>query len=89
MSYKVGDEEFFKSCSSMSLLDQGWLDKPCAPLLLVNGKKDEQVPIEDLYLLLEHGDSKEARVFPDAGHMGKSPEALQVVVSWLRRCLTK
>ena len=36
----------------MSLLDQGWLDKPCAPLLLVNGKKDEQVPIEDLYLLV-------------------------------------
>lgn len=73
----------------MSLLDQGWLDKPCAPFLLVNGKKDEQVPIEDLYLLLEHGDPKEARVFPEAGHMGSSPQALHVVVSWLKRRLNQ
>lgn len=80
-------EEFFAGCSSLSLLDQGCLDRPCAPLLLVNGKKDEQVPIEDLYLLLERGNPKTARVFSEAGHMGPAPDALRTVVGWLRRRL--
>ena len=80
-------DEFMAAAASMSLLDQGWLDRPSAPMLLVNGKKDEQVPIDDLYLLLEHGSPKQARVFPDAGHMGKSPDALHVVVAWLKRRL--
>jgi len=80
-------DEFIGVAASMSLLDQGWLDRPSAPMLLVNGKKDEQVPIDDLYLLLERGAPKEARVFPDAGHMGKSPDALHVVVAWLKRRL--
>ena len=56
-------------------------------MLLVNGKKDEQVPINDLYLLLEHGSPKEARIFPGAGHMGKSPDALHVVIAWLKKML--
>ncbi len=81
-------DEFIGKAASMSLLDQGWLDRPSSPMLLVNGKKDEQVPIEDLYLLLEHGAPKEARVFPDAGHMGKSPDALRVVTAWLKKRLS-
>ncbi len=80
-------DEFITAAASMSLLDQGWLDRPSAPMLVVNGKKDEQVPIDDLYLLLEHGLPKEARVFPEAGHMGKSPDALHVVVAWLKKRL--
>src|SRR5713226_7497088 len=80
-------EELMAAAASMSLLDQGWLDRPSAPLLLVNGRKDEQVPIDDLYLLLEHGSPKEARVHSDAGHMGKSPDALQVVTAWLKKKL--
>ena len=80
-------DEFISAAASMSLLDQGWLDRPSAPMLLVNGKKDEQVPIDDLYLLLEHGSPKQARVFPDAGHMGKSPDALHVVTAWLKKRL--
>ena len=80
-------DELIAAAASMSLLDQGWLDRPSAPMLLVNGKKDEQVPIEDLYLLLEHGAPKAARIFLDAGHMGKSPDALHVILAWLKRRL--
>jgi len=80
-------DELVSAAGSMSLLDQGWLDRPSAPMLIVNGKKDEQVPIDDLYLLLEHGSPKEARVFTDDGHMGKSPDALHVVTAWLKKRL--
>jgi esterase FrsA len=66
----------------MSLLTQGLLDKPCAPLLLIDGKDDTQVPIQDHYLLLEHGLPKTIRVFP-GGHMGRSPDTLPTVVHWL------
>ncbi|HWP60206.1 MAG TPA: alpha/beta fold hydrolase [Candidatus Acidoferrales bacterium] len=75
-------EELVKAMPALSLKDQGWLDKPCAPLLLVNGKEDTQVPIEDFYLLLETGDPKDARLFP-GGHMGPIPEVFRTVVNWL------
>jgi len=65
-----------------SLLDQGLLDQPCAPLLLINGKDDKQTPIQDLYLLLEHGDPKSIRIFP-GGHMGQTPSTLPTIVKWL------
>ena len=68
---------------SLSLKTQGLLDKPSCPMLIVNGKNDLQTPIEDLYLLLEHGDPKTARVFP-GGHMGQTQETLPTIVRWLR-----
>jgi hypothetical protein len=40
----------------------GLLDQPSAPMLLVNGLKDSQIPIADLFLLLQHGDAKDAWV---------------------------
>jgi hypothetical protein len=43
--------------AAQSLLD-GFLDKPSAPMLLVNGEKDTQQPIADLYLMMKHGDPK-------------------------------
>jgi fermentation-respiration switch protein FrsA (DUF1100 family) len=82
-----GKKTFDELCEVMpalSLLDQGWLDKPCAPLLLVNGKEDKQVPIEDFYLLLEHGDPKTVRLFP-GGHMGAIPNILNTVIGWLHQ----
>ena len=72
---------------SLSLKTQGLLDKPSCPMLIVNGKNDLQTPIEDLYLLLEHGGPKAARVFP-GGHMGQTPETLPTIVRWLRQELT-
>jgi hypothetical protein len=80
-----GKKTFAELCEVMpalSLLDQGWLDQRCAPLLLVNGKEDKQVPLDDFYLLLEHGDPKTVRLFP-GGHMGAIPNILSTVVEWL------
>jgi len=81
-------EEYIQHVPKLSLLDQGILDRPCAPLLLVNGKEDRQVPIEDLYLLLEHGSPKSARLFP-GGHMGYTPETLPAIIAWLRERLKR
>jgi esterase/lipase len=79
-------DELCRVMPALSLLDQGWLDRSCAPLLLVNGKEDKQVPLEDFYLLLEHGDPKTVRLFP-GGHMGAIPNILKTVVSWLHQQL--
>jgi len=66
----------------LSLLAQGVLDQPHAPLLLVNGVKDSVFPIADMYLLLEHGGPKSARFYANEGHMG-GPHAIDVIVPWL------
>lgn len=65
-------EDYVARCPSLSLLDQGVLDRPCAPLLLGNGPHDLQNATDDIYLSLEHGDPKTARIFP-GGHMGAGP----------------
>ena len=65
------------------LKEQGWLEKPCCPMLIVNGKNDLQTPIADLYILLEYGAPKSARVFPGA-HMGQTPQTFPTIVTWLK-----
>ena len=67
----------------------GWLEKPCAPMLAINGAKDPWITIQDLYLLLETGQPKAARIFPEDGHMGGTPEAGQFAMVWLRAQLQK
>lgn len=67
-------DEFLAYGPRMSLKDGGWLDKPSAPMLVINGRNDTQVPIDDLYLLLAAGDPKEAWVNPRGGHMGRTPQ---------------
>jgi len=59
----------------------------------VNGKEDDQHPVQDIYLLLEHGSPKEVRIFPGAGHMGRVPgksnhEVLEIVTRWLKQKLS-
>ena len=84
-----GKKSFDELCAVMpplSLLDQGWLDKPSAPLLIVNGKEDKQVPLEDFYLLLEHGRPKTIRLFP-GGHMGAIQNIFKNVIAWLHQKL--
>lgn len=76
------DEEYVAFFERLSLLDQGLLDQPCAPLLLVNGKEDRQCPVDDIHLLLEHGSPKSVRLFP-GGHMGLTPQTLPTIVQWL------
>jgi esterase FrsA len=74
-------EEWVEYAPRLSLLTQGVLDRPSAPLLCVNGLNDSVFPIQDHYLLLEHGEPKSARFFA-AGHMG-GPGAEETIVKWV------
>ncbi len=76
-------EDYVARCRELSLLDQGWLEEPSAPILLVNGRDDVQNSIDDIYLSLDHGDPKTARVF-DGGHMGEGPVA-PTIADWVVR----
>lgn len=88
-----GLDDLLARARPFSLLEQDLLDRPSAPMLLVNGARDSQVPIADLYLLLEHGDAKDAWVNPQGGHMGRSPQwpspaiAEKVLMPWILRKL--
>jgi pimeloyl-ACP methyl ester carboxylesterase len=87
-------EEFLAFGPRLSLLTRGFLDKPSAPMLLVNGERDTQQPISDLYLMMKHGDPKDAWVNPAGGHMGRSANwssaaiADKVVRPWIFRTLS-
>ena len=86
-------EEVLKIAPSLSLVTQGIIDQPCAPLLCINGKEDDQHPISDLYLLAEHGSPKDIRIIPGAGHMGRKPgqsndEVQQIITRWLKQKLS-
>jgi pimeloyl-ACP methyl ester carboxylesterase len=80
-------DELARVFPSMSLKTQGWLEKPSCAMLIVNGKDDLQTPIGDLYILLEHGTPKSARVFP-GGHMGQTPDTLPTIIRWLKNELS-
>lgn len=87
-------EEFLAAVPRFSLKTMGLLDKPSAPLLAVNGKLDDQAPIDDVYLLMEHGSPKSARIFAEGHHMGRTPGIpyegiLAMIVQWLREQLTR
>lgn len=81
--------ELREQAPTLSLKTQGWLDKPAAPMLVVNGAKDPWITIQDLYLLLESGDPKSTRVYPDGGHMGGGAETGKLVMNWLKTQLTR
>jgi esterase FrsA len=86
-------DDLLDRARQFSLLDLGLLDQPSAPMLLVNGARDSQIPIADLFLLLEHGEAKEAWINPQGGHMGRSPQwpahAIfeRVLMPWMLRRL--
>lgn len=79
----------------MSLVKQGLLGRPMAPMLVIGGVLDTQVPISDLYLLLSKGDTpKTAWINPQGGHLGRQvkvwPDPLifkQVIIPWMVRML--
>src|SRR6202171_5286084 len=77
----------------MSLVTPGLLGKPTAPMLIIAGALDTQVPISDAYLILNSGDApKEAWINPQGGHLGRQvkiwPDPVifrQVIIPWLVR----
>jgi len=76
--------ELLEQAPTMSLETQGRFRKPAAPILAVNGAKDGWISIQDTYILLESGDPKAVRVYPQGGHMGGDPGAGKLVMDWLR-----
>jgi len=86
-------DETLKIAPSLSLVAQGLIDQPCAPLLCINGKEDDQHPISDLYLLAEHGSPKDLRIIAGAGHMGRkrgesNDEVVDIITRWLKEKLS-
>jgi dienelactone hydrolase len=86
--------EFVTAAPKLSLLDMGLLDQPAAPILGINGKLDDQAPVEDIYLLMEHGSPKEARIYPKGHHMGRTPgmpedDIRNTIVGWLKEKLAR
>jgi esterase FrsA len=66
-------DELIAFLPKMSLQAQDLLGKPAAPMLVVGGTKDTQVPIDDLELLINSGsEPREAWINPVGGHMGRS-----------------
>jgi len=88
-------DEMGEYLPKMSLVHQGLLGKPMAPMLVIAGVLDTQVPIEDEYLLLSRGDlPKDAWINPQGGHLGRQvgvwPDPLifkQVIIPWLVKTL--
>jgi esterase FrsA len=65
-------EDLLAIYPKMSLVGQGLLGKPMAPMLIIGGALDTQVPISDAYRLLSSGDvPKEAWINPAGGHLGR------------------
>jgi esterase FrsA len=88
-----GLEDMLARARPYSLLGLGLLDRQSAPMLVVNGARDSQIPVADAFVLLEHGDAKEAWINPEGGHMGRSREwpssaiAEKVLMPWIARRL--
>jgi pimeloyl-ACP methyl ester carboxylesterase len=86
-------DDFLAYGPKMSLKTAGWLDKPSAPMLLINGMKDTQVPVEDVFLLMRSGSPKEVWINPQGGHMGRNKEVSDqkifetVTLPWVVRAL--
>ena len=86
-------DEMGKYLPKMSLVRQGLLGRPMAPMLVIAGVLDTQVPIDDEYLLLSKGDTpKDAWINPGGGHLGRQvgvwpdPRIFKEVII---RCLVK
>jgi esterase FrsA len=88
-------DDLATALSKMSLVNQNLLGKPSTPTLILAGVLDTQVPISDIYLLLNSGDvPKDAWINPQGGHLGRQikvwPDPVifkQVIIPWLVRTL--
>lgn len=88
-------DELATVSAKMSLVRQGLLGQPMAPMLILAGIHDTQVPISDIWLLLSKGDTpKTAWINPAGGHLGRQVKVWpdpkifnQVIIPWLVRTL--
>lgn len=75
-------EDYAPRCAELSLLDQGLLDTPSCPVLLVSGKDGLQ-SMADVTLALEHGGPKTVRLFSDGHPAVEAAAAQDVIQEWL------
>ena len=88
-------EQLAENKERMSLKTRGILDQPMAPMLVIGGALDTQVPASDTELLLRSGERpREAWIHPRGGHMGRDAGAWpdpvifrQVTTPWLVKML--
>jgi pimeloyl-ACP methyl ester carboxylesterase len=84
-------EEVLKIAPTLSLVTQGLIDQPCAPLLCINGKEDDQHPISDLYYSPSTVAQRIAH-HRQRRHMGRkkgesNDEVVGIVTNWLKEKL--
>ena len=88
-------ESLLRIAPRMSLQTQGLLDKPTAPMLVLGGAHDTQVPLDDLKLLMSSGDRpKEFWINPSGGHLGREASGwtdpvifARIIIPWELRLL--
>lgn len=84
-------DELVRTAPAMSLLEEGWLSKPNAPMLCVNGDKDPWISPQEIPLLLSTGQPKMARIMAGAKHMGRGSQERgavgEMVNQWLKEKL--
>ncbi|HVA93353.1 MAG TPA: alpha/beta hydrolase [Candidatus Dormibacteraeota bacterium] len=86
-------DELCTQFEKLSLVTQGLIGKSTAPMLVIHGVRDTQVPVGDIDLLLHSGDvPKEAWINPSGGHMGRLPKGWtdvaifkHITMPWLLR----
>jgi pimeloyl-ACP methyl ester carboxylesterase len=84
-------DQLVDTFQKMSLDAQGILGKPTTPTLIIGGVLDTQVPIVDIYTLMNSGDvPKTAWINPKGGHLGRQAHVWpdprifrEVLVPWL------
>lgn len=86
-------DQVLAAAPAHSLQAQGYLGRPAAPLLLVNGARDSQIPIADVELLAATYPGSTVWINPEGGHMGRSADwsgkriFAEVTAPWLARVL--
>jgi esterase FrsA len=85
-------DELLATAPRYSLQTLGVLDQPSAPMLLINGARDSQIPIADVELLAARNPADAVWINPEGGHMGRSPWPgkrifSEVTAPWLARML--
>jgi dienelactone hydrolase len=88
-------DDFVRISPHHSLVAQGFIGRRTAPMLIIAGALDSQVPMEDIDLLLRTGETpKDAWINPAGGHMGRDAHGwrdpvifAKVTTPWFRRLL--
>jgi len=88
-------DDYLRVIPEHSLVAQGFVGRPTAPMLVIAGVGDTQVPIADIDLLLHSGETpKEAWINPAGGHMGRQAQGwrdpvifAKVTTPWILRNL--